>query len=399
MRPLFSVYGIEIEYMIVHRLSLEVMPIADKILEALCGTLSSDYEEGPIAVSNELALHVIELKTNGPTASLTTTAADFHAMVQRINTLLAPYNACLMPSGAHPFFDPREQFALWPHGDRTIYETYDRLFGCSGHGWTNLQSTHLNLPFATEQEFVQLHSAIRLLLPLLPALAASTPFIEHNKTGMINSRLHYYGKNQTRCPIISGEIIPEPIRSIEDYQQHILTPMYAAIRTIESSGLLEYEWLNSRGAIARFDRSAIEIRVLDTQECPLADIALVEFISLILKKLTPHPEEALSIDQSTLVTLYQDCIQLGSRTPIHNAAYLQILEVDSHTQTAQGVWTALFNALKPELSPPTQAVINIILQYGNLSERLLTAYDASNDLTHLYQQLVYCLNENSVFVP
>jgi hypothetical protein len=32
--------------------------------------------------------------------------------------------------------------------------------------------------------------------------------------------------------------------------------------------VLRHEWVNARGAIARFDRSAIEIRVLDVAECP-----------------------------------------------------------------------------------------------------------------------------------
>ena len=36
--------------------------------------------------------------------------------------------------------------------------------------------------------------------------------------------------------------------------------------------------MNSRGAIARFDRNAIEIRVIDVQECPKADLAIAIFI-------------------------------------------------------------------------------------------------------------------------
>ena len=36
----------------------------------------------------------------------------------------------------------------------------------------------LNLPFSSDEEFGRLHAAIRLLLPLLPALAASSPLVE-----------------------------------------------------------------------------------------------------------------------------------------------------------------------------------------------------------------------------
>jgi hypothetical protein len=31
---------------------------------------------------------------------------------------------------------------------------------------------------------------------------------------------------------------------------------------------MDHHFANSRGAIARFDRGAIEIRVIDIQECP-----------------------------------------------------------------------------------------------------------------------------------
>jgi hypothetical protein len=60
---LFEVTGIEIEYMIVDRETLAVRPIADLVLGA-----DGELELGSIACSNELVLHVIELKTNGPGA-------------------------------------------------------------------------------------------------------------------------------------------------------------------------------------------------------------------------------------------------------------------------------------------------------------------------------------------
>ena len=40
--------------------------------------------------------------------------------------------------------------------------------------------------------------------------------------------------------------------------------MYRQIAPLDPDHVVQYEWLNSRGAIARFDRNAIEIRVIDT---------------------------------------------------------------------------------------------------------------------------------------
>ena len=63
-------------------------------------------------------------------------------------------------------------------------QAFDRIFSCQGHGWANLQSMHINLPFADDAEFGRLHAAIRFLLPLLPGLTASSPVMDGAVTGI-----------------------------------------------------------------------------------------------------------------------------------------------------------------------------------------------------------------------
>ena len=74
--------------------------------------------------------------------------------------------------------NPLTETVIWPHDNNEIYSLYDKIFDCRGHGWSNLQSVHINLPFKDELEFRKLHSAIRLLLPIIPALSASSPFAD-----------------------------------------------------------------------------------------------------------------------------------------------------------------------------------------------------------------------------
>lgn len=69
---LFDVYGIELEYMLVHNETFKVAPQVDGLLTKKAGELKADIENGDIAWSNELVAHVIELKTNGPTKTSTT---------------------------------------------------------------------------------------------------------------------------------------------------------------------------------------------------------------------------------------------------------------------------------------------------------------------------------------
>ena len=66
----FAAYGIEIEYAIVDCDTLDVRAIADRLLADVAGAEVNEFADGPIAWSNELSLHVIELKTNGPAPSL-----------------------------------------------------------------------------------------------------------------------------------------------------------------------------------------------------------------------------------------------------------------------------------------------------------------------------------------
>jgi gamma-glutamyl:cysteine ligase YbdK (ATP-grasp superfamily) len=147
----------------------------------------SDVEYPDISWSNELVSHVVELKTSGPTSRLSGTAGAFQDHVRRINALLAPHGARLLPTGAHPFMDPATETVLWPHEYGPVYAAFDRVFGCRGHGWSNLQSMHVNLPFCGDGEFGRLHAAIRLLLPVMPALAASTPVLDGRITGYLDT--------------------------------------------------------------------------------------------------------------------------------------------------------------------------------------------------------------------
>jgi len=397
---LFSVYGIEIEYMIVNKDTLDVLPICDKLLFSLDHTESNEVSLGKIAASNELALHVIELKTNGPTESLEKLDELFHQALHKMQPILKENNAVLMPTGMHPWFNPEGGFCLWPHGDKTIYNTYHRIFNCSGHGWSNLQSTHINLPFATDEEFAKLHSAIRFILPIIPAFTASTPFMHGQLTKAKDTRLEFYGKNQKAIPKIAGEIIPEFVTSEEEYEKEILLPMYESIHSHDPDKVLQEEWLNSRGAIARFDRSAIEIRVMDSQECPKADIACVNLITTVIRYLVENQPALVSDPMNTtaLKTIYISCIEKGMDTGVDNSYYLEALGYTlEKSVSAHKIWSDLFAKVRNQISQPYQSVIETILEEGSLSERLLNAYHKGRGMREIYQKLCDCLNKNELF--
>ncbi len=369
---LFEAFGVELEYMIVDAESLNVRPISDEVLKAAAGEIVSEVDLGLISWSNELALHVIELKTTEPARDLVELPHAFQSQIQRISSILNPLGACLLPTAMHPWMDPVRELKLWPHDYNPVYEAYNRIFDCRGHGWANLQSTHLNLPFSGDEQFGRLHAAIRILLPLLPALAASSPMMDGKLTGFADTRMHVYRDNSRRIPLITGQVVPEAVFSRSAYDDQIFQPMYAAIAPLDPDGILCHEWLNSRGAIARFDRNAIEIRVLDVQETPEADIAICEAIVAVLKLLvgerwTSYAEQQ-HLPTQMLATVLEATTKEAERAVVDQIQLLKQLGIERTTVSAQELWEELLLQVSAEI--PHFVYLEKILNEGPLSRRI-----------------------------
>ena len=409
-RPLglFQGYGIELEYMIVDRESLAVLPVADRILRTEEGEVVDELEAGPLCWSNELALHVLELKTNGPVSSLSGLAGVFTEHVARVNMLLAPLGGRLMPSAMHPLMDPARETRLWPHGNRTVYEAYDRIFGCSGHGWANLQCIHMNLPFSGDREFGRLHAAVRLLLPILPALAASSPLVEGKVTGILDNRLETYRSNQRRIPSITGRVIPEPVFTRREYRERILAPVYRDLAPHDPGAILRHEWVNSRGAIARFDRNTIEIRLPDMQECPAADLAVVSLVVSALRALVDEvhaPSDAQRVlEIEPLERILLSTIREGEAARIGDRRYLELFRFPGGSATAGELWRHLARSATEEIPADgeVRSAAEAILSEGPLARRILRALGGSPSpqrIVEVYRTLCECLEKGRIFRP
>ena len=173
----FAGYGIELEYAIVDATTLDPRPLAEPLLRALKSERPTRIDGVDIDWSNEIVSHVVEIKNAAPVSTLEPLVGAFRDGVARTARSVGEFDALLMPTGMHPWMDPRTA-KLWTQSDSAIYRAFDRLFDCRRHGWANLQSMHINLPFADDDEFTRLHAAVRLVLPLIPALAASPPFAD-----------------------------------------------------------------------------------------------------------------------------------------------------------------------------------------------------------------------------
>ena len=404
---LFDAFGLEVEYMLVDGDTLDVAPKADLLLEAVAGELTDEWANGAVAWNNELALHVIELKCNGPRPSLAGLGSDFAANVRLANDKLGREGLRLMPTAMHPWMDP-SRAELWPHGTRLIYDTFDRIFSCKGHGWANLQAMQINLPFAGDEEFARLHAAIRFLLPILPGLAASSPVVDGERNGVLDNRLVAYRDNCAKVPSVTGDVVPEPVGSIGEYHERVLGRIYSDLAPHDPEGVLRNEWVNARGAIARFDRNAIEIRVLDVQETPHMDVAYAALIVEVLKMLCAEVWlDRVRMDAwptSELGKLLKLSERQAEQTGIGDKRYLQAFGFRGASTELKGLWEHLVEAVsaRGNLDAATARLLEHYLRHGSLATRVGKAVGllpSRAKLTRVYEELCEALASGTPFAP
>lgn len=402
--PVFAGYGVEIEYMIVDRVHLDVLPLADQLLCEIAGRPAAEVVRGELGWSNELALHVLEQKTSRPVPTLEGLPAAFHAEICAMNERLAAHEAQLMPGGMHPWMDPRIEARLWTHEHAEIYRSFDRIFDCRRHGWANVQSVQLNLPYADDAEYARLHAAIRLALPILPALAASSPWADRRPSGYMDYRLAVYRDHQRAVPSSMGNCIPEPSASPAEYRARVQVPMFRELAEYDDllgadAGALHHEWLDVRAAVPRFERNAIEIRLLDAQECPLADLAVVAASTALVRRLYKRAA-GTPCETAALVAILDACVRDAERAPIGDADYLARLGYPRAACRAGELWAWLIDGLAHDglLAPVWLPPLRFIGEYGPLARRLTVALDDDpGRLRGEYRKLCQCLSDNRMY--
>ncbi|HRK54346.1 MAG TPA: glutamate-cysteine ligase family protein [Cyclobacteriaceae bacterium] len=405
---LFQGYGIELEYMLVDKDTLAVKPVTDELLKHELGEYGSDFENGIVTWSNELVLHVVEIKSSKPESNFNALENGFAENVKRINAILDKWNAMLMPTAAHPFMNPLEEAKLWPHDNNEVYQIYDKIFNSKGHGWSNLQSTHLNLPFYDDEEFAKLHAAVRIVLPILPALCASSPILDGKLTGMVDTRLKYYKTNQARIPSITGKVIPEAIFSKRNYLNTIYEKIKSDIAPFDPDNVLNPIWVNSRGAIPRFDRGSIEIRLMDIQECPTADMAIISLVIETIKAFVREKfislDEQMKMKTDPLASLFEKCMVTGQKTEVSHPEFLAAFGIKAGSMTAIDVWKTVMDKLVKSGNSALEKwtpELSVILNEGTLSDRIIRALgqDTSEEsIKNTYRKLCGCLAQNKMFI-
>ena len=170
---------------------------------------------------------------------------------------------------------------------------------------------------------------------------------------------------------------------------------------------LEPIWINSRGAIARFDRGSIEIRLMDVQENPHADLALVALLVAVIQELLDETwctlEEQKSVDTGYLISLLDAASKNAEQVEINSAPFLRLFGLAQAGCNGQEFWSAIIHRLTSRSGHPYTAwedQWNLLLEQGTLARRICRQIGDNASKSHLlevYQQLRDCLQYNQQF--
>ncbi len=386
--------GPEHEYSLVNQ-DLKPLPISDKIIKKQCGRIINFIDMPSFTFGKELQLHVMEVKANSPFKSPIEFEETMQNAVSTLNRIVQKHGANLLGTGMHPLLQLKDT-AIWSHYHRKIYQEYGEIFNMKQHGWLNIQSFHLNVPFQKEADGIQIHNFLANLSAYLPAIAASSPIYEGKNGADIDNRLQFYRVNQKEVPSITAQVIPEYATSFAQYRRDVIG-RYSADLAKAGAGktLLNREWVNSRGVIFRFDRSALEVRVMDEQECVKSDVALSCFIRATLRGLIELKFELLP--HNLLVKDFDAVVQGGLNAAVSNP----------HGKTARAVcqfYLKLAEKYSDEDEKKYLWIIKKRLEEGNLSELIRDRIsmraektDFHEAIINVYSTLIRCLSDNEPY--
>lgn len=346
-----------------------------------------------------MQLHVMEVKPNKPFKSPETFEETMYKAVLRLIEMLERrYGARLLGTGMHPTLRLWDT-AVWPHRHRQIYEAFSRIFNLRQHGWLNIQSFQLNLPYSSEEKAVLIHNLLANICAYLPAVSASSPIYEGRLGKYVDNRLHFYMKNQKEVPSITGKVVPEYVQSLSQYRRDVIG-RYS--KDLAEAGahpcILNKDWVNSRGVIIRFDRKALEIRIMDEQECIKSDVALSCFIRALLRGL-------LKADEPLLPLLPTEVLAEDFKSVIKDGLEAEVLHPNG--PKARQVCRHFLKIAQNHATPEEKGYLPLIekrIERGSLSEiikkRVLARAektDLNEAIIDVYSKLLKCLENNEPF--
>jgi carboxylate-amine ligase len=167
--------GVELEFQLVDRSTLDLVPRANSILEDL-------VPEGSDRIAPEFLQSIIELQT-GVCDTVDDVAADLSRLIHLVEDVAMREDCYLYSTSLHPFADPSAQ--VLSKGER-YQRIMDELQQVGRQFITQGMHVHVGMPDGDTA--IKVCDVIQPYLPVLLALSSSSPFFSGQDTGFQSYR-------------------------------------------------------------------------------------------------------------------------------------------------------------------------------------------------------------------
>jgi hypothetical protein len=240
----------------------------------------------------------------------------------------------------------------------------------------------LNLPYGGRKKGPVFHNLLANILPYIPAITASSPIYEERLGDYVDNRLYFYMNNQNEIPSLVGDVIPEYVKSTEEYAEKVIGQYSKDLaRANADKCIIGVEWINSRGAVFRFDRHAIEIRIIDEQDCIKSDVAIACLIRAAMRGLLNEADQIELLPHDLLVRDFRSVAKNG----------LEAKVLHPKGPTARDVCRHLLKITHSNSSDEEKAYLPIVrrrIEEGNLSKTIAERVRQRSQKTGTHEAIV-----------
>jgi glutamate---cysteine ligase / carboxylate-amine ligase len=161
------------------------------------------------SIAGELISSEIEIRS-GRADDMAGAAVAQRDRRRRLFSLAAEHGMALGATGTHPWSDYREQKIIDTEHYRRVEE------GLKYVAWrNNTFSMHVHVGIHGADRAVLVCDRLRLVLPLLLAISASSPFLDGRDSGLQSARSQIFTKSFPRCGI------PEPFGGWDPFAEYV----------------------------------------------------------------------------------------------------------------------------------------------------------------------------------
>lgn len=354
--------GIELELMVLDRLTFDLMPAAPDILRLL------EQQEKRWIATPEITTSMLEVATS-ILENYQQAAEQLEQIRGSVERAALQVGAVISGGGAHPFQQWSDQ-RIYP---KERYRASARKFGYLAKLFT-VFGMHVHIGVPSADEAIRLCAWLTQRAPLFIALSANSPCWQGENSGFCSARSNVVGAFP-----MSGTMPPH-IRSWEQFERHF--ERLAELGIVSS--IKDFYW----DVRPKPEFGTIELRVLDTPLHPAYAAALACYARALCMEMSRQPDRWPTEDGPELYTWNR-----------FNAARdgIEAVWIDPETgsrRTIAEVITADMARLAPESDDPgfskARAQIEQLLRDGGQARWLTRQLDAGygmNDLARHASEL------------